>query len=69
MSKYEVKKIVDSISSNYSGNNNCLDIETQLTQMLSEKIAGEIDREILKAILEPDRKQRRKKSIQKILDI
>ena len=43
------------------------DIEEQLTKMLSEQLAKEIDRNILKSLgLEPDRNKRRKNSINKI---
>ena len=46
-----------------------LDIEEQLTNMLSEQIAREIDRDILRSLgLEPDRNKRRKVSINKIFN-
>lgn len=54
----------DRISSSYG-----LDIEEQLTKMLSEQIAREIDRDILRGLgLEPDRNKRRKNSINKIFN-
>jgi hypothetical protein len=54
----------DRISSSYG-----LDIEEQLTNMLSEQIAREIDRDILRGLgLEPDRNKRRKNSINKIFN-
>lgn len=45
-----------------------LDIENELTSMLSEHLAKEIDKEILKTILGDDyyRNKRRAKSIKKI---
>jgi hypothetical protein len=43
------------------------DIESELTKILSEQIAKEIDREIIRNLgLEPDRNKRRQKSINKI---
>lgn len=52
----------DNLSKHYG-----LDVVDQLTSMLSNEIAREIDRDILRSIgLEPDRWQRRKKSINKI---
>ena len=43
------------------------DIESELTKILSEQIAKEIDRDILRGLgIEPDRNKRRKKSINKI---
>ena len=43
------------------------DIESELTKILSEQIAKEIDRDILRGLgFEPDRNKRRKKSINKI---
>ena len=45
-----------------------LDIEEQLTNMLSEQIAREIEIGILRGFgIEPDRNKRRKNSINKIL--
>lgn len=47
-----------------------LDIEDEFTKMLSEQLAKEIDREILRNLgLEPDRNKRRKNSIQKIFNV
>jgi hypothetical protein len=52
----------DKLSSHYG-----LDIEEQLTKMLSEQWTREIDREVLMSLgLEPDRNKRRKNSINKI---
>jgi hypothetical protein len=63
--KYKVKGlVVDSINnvSSYG-----VDIESELTKILSEQIAKEIDRDILRGLgIEPDRNKRRKKSINKI---
>ncbi len=43
------------------------DIESELTKILSEQIAKEIDRDILRGLgIEPDRNKRRKNSINKI---
>lgn len=43
------------------------DIESELTKILSEQIAKEIDRDILRGLgIEPDRNKRRKISINKI---
>ena len=54
----------DKLSSHYG-----LDIEEQLTNMLSEQLAREIDRDILRGLgLEPDRNKRRKVSINKIFN-
>ena len=65
MKKYKVKGIVvdnDNTVSPYGK-----DIESELTKILSEQIAKEIDKEILISLgLEPDRNKRRKKSINKI---
>jgi predicted HAD superfamily phosphohydrolase YqeG len=62
--KYKVKGIVvdgDNTVSPYGK-----DIESELTKILSEQIAKEIDREIIRNLgLEP-RNKRRKKSINKI---
>lgn len=45
------------------------DIESELTKMLSEQLAREIDREILKSIgFEPDRNKRRKNKIKNIFN-
>lgn len=64
MKKYKVKGIVvdgDNTVSPYGK-----DIESELTKILSEQIAKEIDREIIRNLgLEP-RNKRRKKSINKI---
>ena len=44
-----------------------VDIESELTKILSEQIAKEMDRDILRSLgFEPDRNKRRKKSINKI---
>jgi predicted HAD superfamily phosphohydrolase YqeG len=63
--KYKVKGIVvdsDNTISPYGK-----DIESELTKILSEQLAKEIDREILRGLgLEPDRNKRRKNSINKI---
>jgi predicted HAD superfamily phosphohydrolase YqeG len=63
--KYKVKGIVvdsDNTISPYG-----VDIESELTKILSEQIAKEIDRDILRGLgIEPDRNKRRKKSINKI---
>jgi hypothetical protein len=63
--KYKVKGLVvdsDNTISPYG-----VDIESELTKILSEQIAKEIDRDILRGLgIEPDRNKRRKKSINKI---
>ncbi len=52
----------DKLSSHYG-----LDIEEQLTKMLTDELTKSIDRDILKSLgLEPDRNKRRKNSINKI---
>lgn len=65
MKKYKVKGIVvdsDNTVSPYG-----VDIESELTKILSEQIAKEMDRDILRSLgFEPDRNKRRKKSINKI---
>ena len=65
MKKYKVKGIVvdsDNTISPYG-----VDIESELTKILSEQIAKEIDRDILRGLgIEPDRNKRRKNSINKI---
>jgi len=69
-SLYAVSRRVGRIYSNPEVDklrNQCLDIEEQLTKMLSEQWQKEIDRNILKSLgLEPDRNKRRKNSINKI---
>ena len=55
----------DKLSSAYG-----IDIADQLSAMLSNQIAREIDRDILRNLgFEPDRKKRRKNSIQKIFNV
>ena len=65
MKKYKVKGLVvdsDNTISTYG-----VDIESDLTKILSEQIAKEIDRDILRGLgIEPDRNKRRKNSINKI---
>lgn len=65
MKKYKVKGFVvdsDNTISTYG-----VDIESELTKILSEQIAKEMDRDILRSLgFEPDRNKRRKKSINKI---
>ena len=52
----------DKLSSHYG-----LDIEEQLTKMLTDELTKSIDRDILMSLgLEPDRNKRRKNSIDKI---
>lgn len=64
MKKYKVKGIVVN-SDNISPYGK--DIESELTKILSEQLAIEIDKEILRGLgLEPDRHKRRKKSVNKI---
>ncbi len=66
MKKYKVKgiEIEDSNLSSYSP-----DIADELTKMLSEQLAKEIDKEILKSLGVYERNIRRKKSIQKIFNV
>jgi hypothetical protein len=63
--EYKVKGIVvdsDNTVSPYG-----IDIESELTKILSEQLASEIDRDILRGLgLEPDRNKRRINSINKI---
>jgi hypothetical protein len=63
--KYKVKSlVVDSINSVSSYG---VDIESELTKILSEQIAKEMDRDILRYLgVEPDRNKRRINSINKI---
>lgn len=65
MKKYKVKGFVvdsDNTISTYG-----VDIESELTKILSEQIAKEMDRDILRSLgFEPDRNKRRKKYINKI---
>lgn len=64
MKKYKVKGIVvdsDNTTSPYGQ-----DIETELTKILSEQLAKEIDREILKSLGILEKPMRRKNSINKI---
>ena len=65
MKKYKVRGFVvdsDNTISTYG-----VDIESDLTKILSEQIAKEIDRDILRGLgIEPDRNKRRKNSINKI---
>ena len=66
MKKYKVKgiEIEDSNLSPYSP-----DIADELTKMLSEQLAKEIDKEILKSLGVYERNIRRKNSIQKIFNV
>ncbi len=66
MKKYKVKgiEIEDSNLSSYSP-----DIADELTKMLSEQLAKEIDKEILKSLGVYERNIRRKNSIQKIFNV
>ena len=64
MKEYKVKGIVvdsDNTVSPYGK-----DIESELTKILSEELAKEIDREILKSLGILERHMRRKNSINKI---
>ncbi len=65
MKNYKVKGVLvdsDNTVSTYGK-----DIEGELTKILSDQIAKEIDKEILIALgLEPDRNKRRMNSIKKI---
>jgi len=46
------------------------DIVDEMTKMLSDELAKQIDKEILRNLgLEPDRNKRRKNSIQKIFNV
>ena len=65
MKEYKVKRIV--VDSNNTVSTYGRDIESELTKILSEQIAKEMDRDILRSLgFEPDRNKRRKKSINKI---
>jgi hypothetical protein len=62
---YKVKDIL--VDSDNTVSPYVKDIESELTKILSEQIAKEIDREVIRNLgLEPDRNKRRKKSINKI---
>lgn len=64
MKNYKVKGILvdsDKTISSYS-----IDIESELTKILSEQLASEIDREILNGLGVFERPVRRKNSINKI---
>jgi hypothetical protein len=66
VSKYKVKGIkLQSQNIKEYG----LDIESELTKILSEQIAKEIDKEILSSLGLEERKYHRKKSINKIFNI
>lgn len=65
MKKYKIKPILDNYVFPYGVD--IVDIESQLTKSLSERLAIEIDRAILSRLgIEPDRNKRRKNSIDKI---
>lgn len=65
MKKYKVKGVVVDSENTFSPYG--LDIESELTKILSEQIAKEIDRDILRGLgFEPDRNKRRNNSIKKI---
>lgn len=65
MKNYKVKGFVVDSNNTISSYGN--DIESELTKILSEQLAREIDKEILRGLgLEPDRHKRRKNSINKI---
>lgn len=65
MKKLKVKGLV--VDSNNTVSPYGVDIESELTKILSEQIAKEIDRDILRGLgLEPDRNKRRINSINKI---
>lgn len=61
--RYKMEKnYIQDIGSSYG-----VDIEDKLTSMLSEELAKEIDKDILRGLgLEPDRNKRRVNSINKI---
>ena len=47
-----------------------MDIADEMTKILSEELAKQIDKDMLRALgVEPDRNKRRKKSIQKIFNV
>ncbi len=67
MKKHKVKGIeVDYPDlGNYS-----MDVVDELSKMLSEELAKEIDKDILRSLgIEPDRRIRRRNKIKKILDL
>lgn len=65
MKNYKVKGVV--VDSENTVSPYGKDIESELTKILSEELAKEIDKDILRSIgLEPDRHKRRKNSINKI---
>ena len=65
MKEYKVKRIV--VDSNNTVSTYGRDIESELTKILSEQIAKEMDRDILRSLgFDPDRNKRRKNYINKI---
>ncbi len=67
MKKHKVKGVeVDYPDlGNYS-----MDVVDELSKMLSEELAKEIDKDILRSLgIEPDRRIRRRNKIKKILDL
>lgn len=64
MKEYKVKGFV--VDSNNTVSPYGANIESELTKMLSEQIAKEIDKEILSSLGLEERKYRRKNSINKI---
>ncbi len=47
-----------------------IDVADEMTKILSEQLAREIDKNILKSLgIEPDRNKRRKNSIKKIFNV
>lgn len=65
MKNYSVKGVV--VDNDIPFNNYGIDLADEMTKILSEQLAKEIDKDILRGIgLEPDRHKRRKNSINKI---
>ena len=64
MKKYKVKGIV--VDSNNTVSTSSSDIESELTKILSEQLAKEVDLEILRKLGVFERPLRRKSSINKI---
>lgn len=65
MKNYKVKGLV--VDNDIPVNTYGVDLADEMTKILSEQLAKEIDRDILRSLgLEPDRNKRRKNSINKI---
>jgi hypothetical protein len=66
MSEYKVKRV--KVDCPYTEFPYSMDVVDELTKMLSEELAKQIDREIISSLGIEDRKYRRKNSIKKIFN-